>query len=67
MRAWYGALNKPLAEQVSADQPHIIDVTIPLQAMVKDSQLHLHPHSKVCHIRERNGKLFWGEGYAHAI
>ncbi|KNC87870.1 hypothetical protein SARC_00004 [Sphaeroforma arctica JP610] len=46
LKAWYGDLKAPLAQQVDAESPVVIDVTIPLQAMVKDSQLHLQQHSK---------------------
>jgi hypothetical protein len=32
---------------LDTDDPLVIDVTVPVQNLVKDSQLHLHPHSKV--------------------
>eukprot|EP01134_Creolimax_fragrantissima_P006920 CFRG6920T1 len=50
LKAWYGDLKAPLAQQVDTDNPIVIDVTIPLQAMVKDSQLHLQANSKSGHI-----------------
>lgn len=43
VNAWYGNLAKFGVDEPS---PYVIDVTIPLQYLVEDSQLHLHNTSK---------------------
>lgn len=53
VRALYGSLvtlSVP-AEREKTDIDEIIDVTIPLQCLVKDSKLVLHDASKVCDIQ----------------
>lgn len=53
-------------QQLDTNDPLVIDVTIPVQSLVKESQLHLHPHSKVwvcCAVRAQTGVLIWGLGH----
>lgn len=63
VRALYGpiaTLSVP-AEREKTDIDEIIDVTIPLQCLVKDSKVVLHDASKVCNI----ASLFLMQWFQH--
>lgn len=48
VRAWYGNLSAGVTDSQSDDElgPRVIDVTVPLQALVRESQLHLFENTK---------------------
>lgn len=50
VRALYGRLEDPIPEDLSHPDTEVIDVTVQIQVLVKDSKLFLHEASKVSDV-----------------